>query len=54
MNPLRWLRRISSRTHLAVGLAALAVGVVLAAGYAGIVPDGEAGNPLCQALARPC
>jgi len=34
----RWM---SSRVHLALGLAALAVGVSLAASYLGIVPDAE-------------
>ena len=37
-----FLGRVSPRMHLALGLASLAVGVVLAAGYTGLVPDGEA------------
>ena len=38
--PSSW--RLSTRMHLALGLAALTVGVVLAASYLGLVPDGEA------------
>jgi len=41
MNPLRWFRRLSSRMHLALGLAGLAVGIVLSALYLQIVPDAE-------------
>jgi len=36
---MRWM---SSRVHLALGLAALAVGVSLGASYLGLVPDAEA------------
>ena len=42
MNPLNLLRLISTRAHLALGLAGLAVGVVLIAAYIGLVPNGEA------------
>ena len=35
------VRRISTRMHLALGLAALAVSAVLAASYLGLVPDAE-------------
>ena len=42
MNPLKWLRRLSTRAHLAFGLAALSVGVLLAAGYLELIPDAEA------------
>jgi PAS domain S-box-containing protein len=41
MNPLSFLRRVSTRIHLALGLAALTVGVLLAATYLGLVPDAE-------------
>ena len=34
--------RLSARMHLALGLAAIAMGVVLSATYLGLVPDGEA------------
>ena len=34
--------RVSTRMHLALGLAAIAMGVVLGAAYLGLVPDGEA------------
>jgi PAS domain S-box-containing protein len=34
--------RISTRMHLALGLAALTMGAVLGAAYLGLVPDGEA------------
>ena len=39
MKRLNFLRGISSRVHLAIGLAALAVSVVLAATWLGLVPD---------------
>ncbi len=42
MNPLHLLRRISARMHLALGLAAMTIGVVCAATFAGLVPDAEA------------
>ena len=42
MRSLPFLRRLSSRTHLALGLAALGVSVLLAATWLGLVPDGEA------------
>ena len=42
MQVFRFLGRVSPRMHLALGLASLAVGVVLAAGYLGLVPDEEA------------
>ena len=42
MNPFGFLRRLSTRFHIALGLAALAVGVVLAASYLHLIPDGEA------------
>ena len=42
MNPLKWLRRLSTRVHLAFGLAALTVGVLLVAGYVQLIPDAEA------------
>ena len=35
-------RRISSRVHLAIGLAALCVGLLLSATYLGLIPDLEA------------
>ena len=41
MKSLPFMRWISSRMHLALGLAALAVGVMLAASYIGLVPDAE-------------
>ena len=41
MNPLRWFGRLSSRVHLSLGLAGLAVGLVLGAGLLGLVPDAE-------------
>ena len=42
MNPLHLMRRLSARTHLAMGLAALAVGVVLAATFLSLIPDADA------------
>ncbi len=42
MKFLPFMRFLSSRAHLALGLAALTVGVLLAASYLGLVPDGEA------------
>ena len=42
MRPFALLRRLSSRAHLALGLAALAVGVSLGATYFGLIPDAEA------------
>ncbi len=42
MQLFRFLGRVSPRMHLALGLSSLAVGVVLAAGYLGLVPDAEA------------
>jgi len=42
MNPLHLLKRLSPRTHLALGLAALTVGVLWAAIWLGLVPDAEA------------
>lgn len=42
MNPLAFMRRLSSRVHLAMGLAALTVGVLLGAGYLQLIPDAEA------------
>ncbi|MDO9072784.1 MAG: ATP-binding protein [Rubrivivax sp.] len=42
MNPLRALPHLSSRVHMALGLGGLAVAVVLAATWLGLVPDGEA------------
>jgi len=42
MNPLTLLRRLSTRTHLTLGLAALTVGVLMVATYIGLVPDAEA------------
>ena len=41
MRSIPLLRRLSSRVHLALGLAGLAVGVVLAATWLGLVPDAE-------------
>ncbi len=41
MNPLRLLRRIKTRIHLALGLSGLAVGLVFSAAYLGLVPDAE-------------
>ena len=41
MKSLPLLRLLSTRTHLALGLAALTVGVILGAAYLGLVPDGE-------------
>ena len=42
MNALRRRLRLSSRTHLAMGLAGLAVAVVLGAMWLGLIPDAEA------------
>ncbi|CAN5214353.1 ATP-binding protein [soil metagenome] len=42
MRPFALMRWMSSRVHLALGLAALAVGVSLGASYLGLVPDAEA------------
>jgi PAS domain S-box-containing protein len=42
VNPLNWLRRLPARVHLAMGLASIAVGIVLGASYLGLVPDGHA------------
>ncbi|WP_418316903.1 ATP-binding protein [Piscinibacter sakaiensis] len=42
MKYLSFLRFLSSRVHLALGLAALTVGVVLGSSYIGLIPDGEA------------
>ena len=42
MRPFALMRWMSSRVHLALGLAALAVGASLGASYLGLVPDGEA------------
>jgi PAS domain S-box-containing protein len=42
MNPFALLRRISTRVHLAMGLAGLAVGVSMAASYLKLIPDAEA------------
>ena len=42
MNPLAFMRRLSTRVHLALGLAALTVGVLLVAGYIKLIPDAEA------------
>ena len=41
MNPLALLRRLSTRAHLALGLAGLTVGVLLTAGYLNLIPDAE-------------
>ncbi len=42
MNPLQLIRRLSPRTHLALGLAAISVGAVFAATFVGLIPDAEA------------
>ena len=42
MRMLPFMRFLSSRVHLALGLAGLTVGVLLGATYLGLVPDGEA------------
>ncbi len=42
MNPFALLRRLSTRLHMAMGLAALTVGVLLTASYLQLIPDGEA------------
>ncbi len=42
MNPLAWLRRLPTRVHLALGLASIAVGILMGASYLGLVPDGHA------------
>jgi len=42
MNPFALMRRLSTRVHLALGLAGLAVGVMLAATYLKLIPDAEA------------
>ena len=42
MRLFRFLGRVSPRMHLALGLASLAVGVVLVAGYVGLIADAEA------------
>lgn len=39
MNPLSFLSRLSTRTHLSLGLAALAVSVIYAATFLGLIPD---------------
>jgi PAS domain S-box-containing protein len=41
IRPLERMRRFSSRAYLAVGLAALSVGVLMAAAYLGLIPDAE-------------
>ena len=41
MNPLGFMRRLSTKVHLSLGLAALTVSVLLAAGYLGLIPDAE-------------
>lgn len=42
MNPFAFMRRLSTRLHLAFGLAALTVGVLLVAAFIKLIPDGEA------------
>ncbi|MDH3209579.1 MAG: ATP-binding protein [Burkholderiaceae bacterium] len=42
MKSLSLLKRLSTRVHLALGLAALTVSVLLAATYVGLIPDAEA------------
>ena len=42
MKLLSPLRRLSTRAHLALGLAGLTVGMLLSATYLGLIPDGEA------------
>ncbi|MDP1535002.1 MAG: PAS domain-containing protein, partial [Rubrivivax sp.] len=42
MRSLPFFRRLSTRVHLAFGLAAISVGAMLAASYLGLVPDAEA------------
>jgi PAS domain S-box-containing protein len=41
MNPLHLFRRLPARAHLALGLAALTVGVLCTATWLGLVPDAE-------------
>ncbi len=41
MNPFALMQRLSTRVHLALGLAAITVGVLLLAGYLRLVPDAE-------------
>ena len=41
MNPLGFMRRLSTRVHLSIGLAVLTVSVLLAAGFLGLIPDAE-------------
>ena len=42
MKFLRSIRRLSSRAHLAIGMAALSVAMLLSATYLGLIPDLEA------------
>ena len=42
MNPFGFMRRLSTRAHLSLGLSVLTVSVLLAAGYFGLIPDAEA------------
>ncbi len=42
MNPFAFMRRLSTRVHLALGLSAIAVGVLLLASYLHLIPDAEA------------
>ena len=42
MKLLSPLRRLSTRAHMALGLAGLAVGMLLSATYLGLIPDAEA------------
>ncbi len=42
MNPFALMRRLPTQVHLALGLAAMTVGVLLAASYLQLIPDGEA------------
>ena len=42
MNPFAFMRRLSTRFHMAMGLSALTIGVLLSASYLQLIPDGEA------------
>lgn len=42
MNPFALMRRLSTRVHLALGLAVITVGVLLVASYFHLIPDAEA------------
>ena len=53
MKSIPLLRRLSARTHLALGLAAITVCALLSATYVGLVPDAEAMARLIRAHGLP-